>query len=122
VLDSRGRDIVIPQDAQEIPTIAADGTISVGQQQVAKIDLVTFENEQELRKTAQGLYATTQEPQVAPASSTLAQGMLEASNVEPIVEMTAMMELLRQYQGTQGLMDAEHERMRTAIQRLGRTA
>lgn len=121
VLDSRGRDIVIPQDAQEIPTIASDGTISVGQQQVAKIDLVTFENEQELRKTAQGLYATTQEPQVAPASSTLAQGMLEASNIEPIVEMTAMMELLRQYQGTQSLMDAEHERMRNAIQRLGRT-
>lgn len=121
VLDNRGRDIIIPPDAQDVPVIATDGTITVGQQQLGKIDLVTFESEQELRKTAQGLYATTQEPQVAPASSTLVQGMLEASNVEPIIEMTTMMELLRQYQGTQSLMDAEHERQRTAIQRLGRS-
>lgn len=122
VLDNRGREIVLPADAAESPAISVDGTINVGQQQIAKIDLVGFANEQELRKTAQGLYATAQEPQPAPVTSTIAQGVLEASNVEPIIEMTNMIELLRQYQSTQGMLDTEHERMRGAIQRLGRSA
>ena len=119
VLDNRGRDIIIP-DGQGVPAMADDGTINVGQQQVAKIDLVNFENEQELRKTAQGLFATTQEPTAAPATTTLVQGMLEASNIEPIVEMTNMINLLRQYQGTQNLIDGENDRLKQAIQRLGR--
>lgn len=122
VLDNRGREIVIPPDATEPPAVAVDGTINVGQQQIAKIDLVNFESEQELRKTAQGLYATSQEPQPAPAGSTIAQGVLEASNVEPILEMTNMIELLRQYQSTQNMLDTEHERMRSTIQRLGRAS
>lgn len=122
VLDNRGRDIVLPGDGSETPAIATDGTVNIGQQQIAKIDLVGFASEQELRKTAQGLYATAQEPQPTPATSTIAQGVLEASNVEPVVEMTNMIELLRQYQSTQGMLDSEHERMRSAIQRLGRPA
>jgi flagellar basal-body rod protein FlgF len=121
VLDNRGRDIVIPEGLG-IPAMAVDGTINVGQQQVAKIDLVNFQNEQELRKTSQGLFATTQDPIAAPATTTLIQGMLEASNIEPIVEMTNMIELLRQYQSTQSLLDGENDRLRTAIQRLGRNS
>ncbi len=46
--------------------------------------------------------------------------MLENSNVKPVVEMTALIEIQRQYQSNQRLIDNEHERMRTAIQRLGR--
>src|SRR5690606_25524339 len=122
VLDNRGRDIVLPADAADTPAISTDGTINVGQQQVAKIDLVAFANEHELRKTVQGLYATAQEPEPAPPASTIAQGVLESSNVEPIIEMTNMIELLRQYQSTQSMLDTEHERMRTAIQRLGRAS
>lgn len=123
VLDNRDREIILPPDAQGgTPAISSDGTINIGQQQVAKIDLVTFDSEQELRKTAQGLYATAQEPKAAVAGSTLIQGMLEASNVEPIIEMTNMMELLRQYEGTKNLLDGEHERLKMAIQRLGRSA
>ncbi|WP_341701913.1 flagellar basal-body rod protein FlgF [Ferrovibrio sp.] len=120
VLDNRGQVITFP-DGQGVPGIATDGTINIGQQQVGKIDLVSFPSEQELRKTAQGMYATSQDPEPAPASSTIVQGAIEASNVEPITEMTAMIEVVRQYQSTQSLLDAEHERMRTAIQRLGRT-
>lgn len=119
VLDNRGRDIIIP-DGQGTPAMAVDGTLNVGQQQVAKIDLVNFRNEQELRKTAQGLFATTQDTIDAPATTTLVQGMLEASNIEPIVEMTNMINLLRQYQGTQSLIDGENDRLKQAIQRLGR--
>lgn len=122
VLDNRGLEIVFPPEGegQGIPSISAEGNISLGLQQVAKIDLVSFANEQELRKTGQGMFATTQEPEIAEAS-TMVQGALESSNIEPIVEMTTMIELVRQYQSTQNLLDGEHERLRSAIQRLGRT-
>jgi flagellar basal-body rod protein FlgF len=122
VLDDRGREIVLPAANGEAPSIATDGTVTMGQQQVGKIDLVSFANQQELRKTAQGMYATTQTPEAAPATTTLQQGALEASNVEPISEMTGMLELLRQYQSTQDLLDSEDSRVRNAIQRLGRSA
>jgi flagellar basal-body rod protein FlgF len=124
VLDNRDREIILPEDplGSGAPTIASDGTITMGQQQVGKIDLVTFENEQDLRKTAQGLYASAQDPRAAAPGTALIQGMLEASNVEPILEMTNMIELTRQYASTQSLLDAEHDRLRTAIQRLGRAA
>lgn len=121
VLDDRGRPIVLPAGSQEAPAIATDGTVTVGQQQLGKIDLVSFANEQELRKTAQGMYATTQTPAAASANTSLQQGALEDSNVEPITEMTSMIELLRQYQSTQDLLDAEDSRVRNAIQRLGKT-
>jgi len=120
VLDNRGREIVFPPNENNPPAIAADGTITVGANQLGKIDLVTFENEQGLRKTAQGMFATDLEPEVAPASSTIAQGMLEGSNIEPIIEMTNMIDLLRYYQNTQNLIDGEHDRMRRAVERLGR--
>jgi flagellar basal-body rod protein FlgF len=120
VLDNRNRPIVFPANETSPPTIAADGTITSGQNQVGKIELVTFENEQGLRKTAQGLFATDLDPQPAPEATTIAQGALESSNVEPILEMTNMIELLRQYQNTQNLIDGEHDRLRRAVERLGR--
>lgn len=122
VLDDRGREIVMPAGSQDAPSIATDGTVTVGQQQLGKIDLVSFANQQELRKTAQGLYATTQTPEAAPSTSTLQQGALEDSNVEPITEMSSMIELMRQYQSTQDLLDSEDSRVRNAIQRLGKSA
>src|SRR3546814_18142427 len=82
----------------------------MGQQQLGKIDLVSFANQQELRKTAQGLYATTQTPTEAPATSPLQQGALADSNVEPITEMSSMIELMRQYQSPQALLDTEDSR------------
>ena len=122
VLDDRGRDIVMPAGEQGAPSIATDGTITVGQQQVGKIDLVSFANQQELRNTVDGMYATSQTPTAAPATTTLQQGALEDSNVEPITEMTKMIALLRQYQNTQDMLDSEDSRVRNAIQRLGRTS
>jgi flagellar basal-body rod protein FlgF len=66
-----------------------------------------------------GLYATDQ--QARPTTElTLTQGMLEGSNVQGVVEMTQMIEILRQYQSTQRLIEGEHERMRNTNRQLPR--
>jgi flagellar basal-body rod protein FlgF len=41
--------------------------------------------------------------------------MLEDSNVRPIIEMTNLIEVTRNYQAMQRFLDSEHERQRRAI-------
>ena len=116
VLDDGGAPLAVPLDAGEI-TIAADGTLSTAAGVAGRLELVTFADEQRLRKVGGGLYRTDQAP--LPASDArLVQGALEGSNVHPIVEMTQMMATLRAYQGTQRLLDTHHDLQRKAIERM----
>ena len=79
-----------------------------------------FADEQSLRKAGNGMYSTDQA--ALPSSrASLLQGSLEGSNVQPVMEMTRMMEMLRDYQSAQKLVDSEHERLRTTVSRLSKT-
>lgn len=124
VLDTGGQPITIPRDAGEI-VVKGDGSITTAANPAApigRLDLVTFDAEQELLEVGSGLYAPNeQEPQPAPPETSVKQGVVEQSNVQPILEMTRMIETSRAYQSTQRMMDREHERIRSAIQRLGQT-
>ncbi len=52
-----------------------------------------------MAKQGANLYSTSQAPTAA-ADATIAQGMLEGSNVEPVIEITHMIEVMRAYQAT----------------------
>lgn len=119
VLDDAGQEIRIPPDTRTI-AITRDAMLSADAEEVARIRLVAFDDEQALRKTMSGLYTTDQPPQPA-VDAELLQGMVEESNVQPIVEMTRMMEILRDFQATQNMLDGEHERKVRAIRELPRT-
>ncbi|MFY7959556.1 MAG: flagellar basal-body rod protein FlgF [Elsteraceae bacterium] len=100
--------------------IQGDGAITTNIGPVGQIQLVQFADEQALRKAGNGMYSTDQA--ALPSSrASLLQGSLEGSNVQPVMEMTRMMEMLRDYQSAQKLVDSEHERQRTAISRLSKT-
>jgi flagellar basal-body rod protein FlgF len=116
VLDDGGSPLSLPLDAGPI-TVAADGTMSTARGVVGRIGLVEFTDEQRLRKVGGGLYRAEQPP--APAErSRVVQGVLEGSNVQPILEMTEMMATVRAYQGIQRLLDTHHELQRRAIERM----
>lgn len=116
VLDDGGAPLALPVDAGSI-TIAADGTVSSAAGVAGRIELVNFADEQRLRKVGDGLYRADQPGEPAPAAR-LVQGVLEGSNVEPIVEMTRMMTTMRAYQSTQRLLDTHHELQRRAIEHM----
>lgn len=126
VLDDAGARITIPQNAVAF-RVKGDGTIEIegapGQpdQRVGKLKVVTFADEQELRQLGSGLFATTQDEQPV-ATPQVAQASIENSNVQPIIEMTQMIEVLRQYQSNQKILESEHDRQTTAIRSLGRVA
>ena len=58
-------------------------------------------------------------PQVAPDAQ-VQQGMLEASNVNSVVEITKLIEVQRAYEGVSKMMDNTSELSRTAVDRLGK--
>jgi flagellar basal-body rod protein FlgF len=120
VLDTSGRPIQFPADATTI-TINTDQSVSTDQGTIGNLQIVKFERDQDLQPEGRGLYATDAAP-IPTKEAKTHQGMLEQSNVQPILEMTSMIDVLRQYQSTQNLLNNEHDRIRSAIQRIGKVA
>ena len=115
-----GGEIVI--DAEKGPVlIAADGTVSQGTERIGKIGMMRFDNRSILEKTGDNLYRNTANaaPTAAP-DARVRQGMLESSNVKPIVEVTKLIEVSRAYERMAKMMDSEADLSRRSIERLGR--
>jgi len=115
-----GGAITIPRDAKDI-SIAEDGTVSTDQGTSGRLMLVEFDNTQDLTARGEGLYQSAQ-PGVAAENSRILQGALEGSNVQPVVEMTRMIDVSRAYERSLQMVQSEHERLRTMIQRLTRNS
>jgi len=104
--------------------IAPDGTISsvvrgVGNQ-LGKVKVVDFANDSALTKQGGNLYSTSQTPTTA-TKATMRQGALEASNVQPVIEISKMIEVMRAYEATATLSKSQEDLMRQAIDKLGQT-
>jgi flagellar basal-body rod protein FlgF len=116
VLDQGGAPIAVPPGSGEV-TIAPDGTVSTRDAVAGRLGIVSFADLQDMQKAGDNLYMTEQAPEPAPAAQ-IVQGMLESSNVRPVIEMTGMMTTVRAYQGTQKLIDTHHELLRRAVERM----
>jgi flagellar basal-body rod protein FlgF len=108
------------------PQIARDGTVSQslpGQPQeiiVGKIAVVRFDSLSALSKDGNGLYANTSSstPQIAP-DAYVHQGMLEASNVQPIMQITDLIRITRAYDSISNLISTTSDLSNQSVQRLG---
>ncbi len=116
VLGADDRPIVIPPNSGPI-VISQAGDVSVDTGPVGRLRVVGFDDELGLTPLGGGLHASNEMP-VAADQTEVVQGMLEGSNVQPILEMTQLIEISRQYQSTQRLLESEHRRQRDAIGRL----
>ena len=101
--------------------IAADGTVSGAKGQIGKLRVVDFANERALQKEGASLYATDESPTAA-ANTKIVQGMLESSNVEPVIEISHMIEVMRAYQATASLTQSRETLLLQAIDKLGAPA
>jgi flagellar basal-body rod protein FlgF len=119
VQNASGAPIVIPTGAGQI-TIGSDGTVSTRQGTIAKIGVVNFDNPQALAEDQGGLFTTTQAPN--PVTTTqVEQGTIEESNVQPVLEMTQLMQVSHDIGTAKSFADGEHNRLKNAIDRLGKT-
>lgn len=120
LLDTQNQPIFVdPRDGAV--TIATDGTISNSSGQIGQLKLVRFASDQKMQNVGNTLYTTDQTP--APATGLVVeQGMIEGSNVRPIVQMTRMVQLLRNYQAAQQLLNVDHSRQTNAMSDLAKVS
>jgi flagellar basal-body rod protein FlgF len=122
VLDNGGSEIRIPPNSGRVE-ISGDGTISAGGGPIARLGLVTFDDQQQLRRSANNLYLAPDDLQPKEVEKPkIAQGMLEESNVMAINELTRMITVHRQHQSLGRAIQQEHERQVKAINTISRRA
>lgn len=115
-LQGEGGDLTITHDDGNI-TFGSDGTVSGIQGQLGKLKIVSFASEAGLQKEGASLYTTDQPAQTSTAR--VQQGMIESSNVEPVVEISHMISVMRAYEASTNLTQTQENLIRQAIQKLG---
>ena len=112
---------VLTEDGDKIETtpgnsrleISRTGTIHTDNGPIGKLALVEFKNPQELLKVSNTMFSAN-EAGVQVELPHVIQGTLEGSNVQPIIEMTRMIDVQRSYENAKKLVEKEDERIKKA--------
>jgi flagellar basal-body rod protein FlgF len=118
VLSTQGTPLVVAPNESNI-SIAADGTVSTPNGEIGRLRVVRFEEPQKLVAEGSTLYRAEegQEPQ-AVAAPLVMQGMIEESNVQPLIEITLLIAQQREFEFNAQFVEREGERSQQAIDRL----
>lgn len=117
VLDAGGAPIFIPPDADTI-SISQDGTIANGPNVVGQIGVFVMAEPDQMVREGNVLFNFEEEPLPAQNASVL-QGYVEGSNVNPVIEITRMIEVQRAYELGQNFLEKEDERIRSVLRTVG---
>jgi flagellar basal-body rod protein FlgF len=112
-----GGTLTVQAQASKI-TIGQDGTIGTEAGLVGRLKVVKFDNAQALQSAGNNLFDAGGQTEQTVNYPVVEQGMIEGSNVNPVLEMNKMIELTRMFQTTQGVMQNEHDRVTNLIQTL----
>ncbi len=101
-------------------TISPNGVVSQSGQQVGKIAVYNFDSLAALSKAGNNQYSNDSNltPTAAP-NAQVRQGFLEQSNVEPIRQITRLIEINRAYDAIANMMSSTEDLSNSSIQRLG---
>lgn len=99
--------------------IAQDGTLSSELQLLGKLRVVTFADERALKKAGSSLYDAAGQTAQAADAVRVRQGMVERSNVEPVIEIAHMIDVLRAYQASSDLTKSGEDLLKQTIEKLG---
>jgi flagellar basal-body rod protein FlgG len=119
-----GGNIIIPPGTRNI-SISADGQVFADNAPVNTIALVSVDNPQNLEKMGHNLYKPRRNAEVAEGDAyleggRLEQGFIETANVEVVTEMVNMIEVQRQFEAYQKVMQTADSLDRDANQKVGR--
>ena len=114
-----GGDIVLDASKGAV-TISDNGIISQSSQKVGQLAVVKFDDLSSLEKDGSNLYRNVSNatPQAA-TTAAVKQGMLESSNVQPVVQITHLIAVNRAYDAISNMMNNTADLSRRSIQRLG---
>ena len=114
---------IVVDPAKGMVAIAQDGTVSQAGEKVGKVGVFLFDDRSVLAKDRGNLFRNTSNAEPNPdTASRIRQGMLEGSNVNPIRQITRMIEVSRAYESVVKTMENTADLSRRAVERLGRVA
>jgi flagellar basal-body rod protein FlgF len=114
---------IILDTAKGEPSVGADGAITQDGQIVGRLSVVRFPTLGALEKGGDGLYRNASNAIAVDATDArIRQGMLEGSNVNPILEITNLIEIQRAYESVTRMIENANDLSRRAVERLGRAA
>jgi flagellar basal-body rod protein FlgG len=88
---------------------------------VDKLKIVSVSNAQELEKAGGNLFKAGANSEINEAELVhVEQGFLEGSNVNPVEEMMALVELQRAFETSQSMIRGYDDIYKTAVSQLGR--
>ena len=123
VLDDGGAPIAIPPGTGSQISIGQDGTITTPQGgTIARIGMFSVPDIATYQRIGGGMFVAPNG--AAPvmtqaADSKMSQGFVEESNVQPVVEMTRMMDIQRAYERAMKLMDDQNQLRQQTLSQLG---
>ncbi|MGH2356286.1 MAG: flagellar basal-body rod protein FlgF [Chloroflexota bacterium] len=117
VLDPGGAPIVVPPGAV---TILGDGEIRVDDQAVGQLGVFDFADPGQLRKTVDNLFEDPTGQAVPAEASTIHQGFLEGSNVDPARAMADLLVAQRSYEASARMVQLQDDMLGRAVNDVGR--
>jgi flagellar basal-body rod protein FlgF len=116
VLGTDGKPLQFPPTDAQIH-VAGDGVISTENGQIGQIAVVQPADPFRLQAEG-GTNLRAETPTTPVAAPSIVQGAIEDSNVQPVTEMTRMIDMQRQFQMLTQLVQAEGDRQQNAIDKL----
>lgn len=113
VLDAGGAPVFVPPGAADI-AVSADGTISSEGDPIGQIGMVLPINAREMVRE-DGVMFRADEGFEPAENARVLQRFVENSNVDPILQITRMIEVQRAYELGASFLEAEDERVRQAL-------
>ncbi len=120
ILDEGGGPIAVPPDELASLGIGPDGTVSTTTGPLGRIGVTLFDDESALVPRGDGLTSGSGGRILPAAETRMKSGGVESSNVQPIVETTELVDILRSYQASMRMTAALDELRKNAINRLSR--
>lgn len=117
LLNADGAPIAVAPGDTRIEVLG-DGTIRSENGVLGRIRVVRFDNPQTLRAEGDRHFEAGAEPPQPVERPAVQQGVVEGSNVQPILEMTRLTAELREFQFAAQFAEREGERLSTAVERI----
>ncbi|MCS7199870.1 MAG: flagellar basal-body rod protein FlgF [Caldimicrobium sp.] len=81
--------------------VSPEGILSIDGTEIARLDVVTFDDFTKLKKVGENLYISEGAQEVMAINYEIKQGFVEKSNVDPIREMVTLIEIQRAFESVQ---------------------
>jgi flagellar basal body rod protein FlgG len=100
--------------------VSPDGTITQGENQLGKFSVVRFPASAKLVPVGGGTFLAANGVQPVPVDKPqVLQGYIEGSNVTPLNEMIALVQIARAYEANQKIITSRDQNMQKALETLG---